>query len=114
MNTSSRCVGLPKVLRAGPKGGAIVPDRAYLLVGPVITTGGPGTMFLTFETNEQREEFLRQVGAERADLLAKLHSAAYQPTIVCRDLSDEETDWLKQRMEQRGKVHADVKFSPMR
>ena len=51
--------------------------------------------------------------AERADLLAKLHSAKYQPTIVCRGLNEAEADWLKQRMGQRGKAHADVKFSPM-
>jgi hypothetical protein len=70
-------------------------------------------MFLTFDTTEQRTQFLAEVGAARADLLAKLHSAQYQPTIVCRDLTDEEADWLKQRMAGRGKVHADLKFSPM-
>jgi hypothetical protein len=70
-------------------------------------------MFLTFETNEQRADFLDRIRAERADLLAKLHSAKYQPTIVCRGLNEAEADWLKQRMGQRGKAHADVKFSPM-
>jgi hypothetical protein len=71
-------------------------------------------MFLTFETNDQRAKFLEEVGAQRADLLVKLHSAQYQPTIVGRDLTDEEGDWLKQLLGQRGTVHADVKFSPMK
>jgi F0F1-type ATP synthase delta subunit len=76
--------------------------------------GVSGAMFLTFAINEERAEFLRQVAAERADLLTKLHSAVYQPTIVCRGLTDEEAEWLKQRASQRAKVHPDIKFSPLR
>ena len=70
-------------------------------------------MFLTFETNEQRAKFLDQIRAERAELIDKLHVAQFQPTLVGRGLTGEETDWLSQRMGGRGKVHKDVKFTPM-
>jgi hypothetical protein len=71
-------------------------------------------VFLTFATNEERSEFLSQIAAERPGVLAKLYRAEHEPTIVCRGLTDEEAEWLKQRAERRGKVHPDITFSPMR
>ena len=71
-------------------------------------------MFLTFATNEERAEFLGEVKAQRAALLAKLYSAENQPTIVCHGLTAEEAEWLTQRAAPRGKAHPDIKFGPLR
>lgn len=70
-------------------------------------------MFLTFTTNEERTKFLDEIAVERAELLSKLYSAASQPTIVGRGLTDEEAEWLKQRAADRAKMHPDIKFNPM-
>jgi hypothetical protein len=71
-------------------------------------------MFLAFESDDERAKFLENVQRDRPDLVSKLYSAKFQPTIVCQGLTEEESRWLEERMRGRGKIHPDVKFSPMR
>lgn len=69
-------------------------------------------MFLTFETDQARDEFLRMVAQDNPLLYAKLRSAKSQPVIVARDFTAGEETWIRSKVGETTKVHSDVHFSP--
>lgn len=70
-------------------------------------------MIVKFHDLETRERFLELCQEERSDIRERLVPAMSLPHVTAHGLSDEQVQWLEDKVAPYGKAFPDVKFELM-